>query len=52
MWLLEQLSSVPRRAFNRLKSSSINARREPVLTIWPGKPVLPFKVHTALRSTG
>lgn len=34
------------------KSSSINALRAPVLTICPVKPGVPFRVHTALRSTG
>ena len=34
------------------RSSSIKARRAPVLTICPVKPLVPFRVQTALRSTG
>ena len=50
MQVLEQLANGP--VNQPAKSSSINARRAPVLTICPVKPVVPFKVHTALRSTG
>lgn len=50
MQVLEQLASGG--ANQPAKSSSMNARRAPVLTICPVKPVVPFRVHTALRSTG
>jgi hypothetical protein len=44
--VLRQLAGQP------ATSSSIKARRAPVLTICPVKPVVPFRVQTALRSTG
>jgi hypothetical protein len=50
--ILEQLAKVDAPAVQLTVSSSINARCAPVLTICPVKPVVPFRVHTALRSTG
>jgi hypothetical protein len=52
MHVLEQLAKVDTLAAQPAVSSSINARCAPVLTICPVKPVVPFRVHTALRSTG
>ena len=52
LYILEQLAKVDAGAGQPATSSSINARCAPVLTICPVKPVVPFKVHTALRSTG
>jgi hypothetical protein len=49
MHILEQLAKVDAQP---AVSSSIKARCAPVLTICPVKPVVPFRVHTALRSTG
>ena|ERR1035438_7569252 len=51
MHVLDQLANGGSQA-QPAKSSSINARRAPVLTICPVKPAVPFRVHTALRSTG
>jgi len=52
MHILEQLAKVDTPAVQASVSSSINARCAPVLTICPVKPVVPFRVQTALRSTG
>lgn len=52
MHVLEQLANSGGQANQTPKSSSIKARRAPVLTICPVKPAVPFRVHTALRSTG
>jgi hypothetical protein len=52
MYILEQLAKVDNPAVQPPVSSSINARCAPVLTICPVKPVVPFRVPTALRSTG
>jgi hypothetical protein len=56
MHLLEQLAKVDTvgapRVAQAAVSSSIKARCAPVLTICPVKPVVPFRVQTALRSTG